>query len=149
MQSLGHVWEKASLLMGMRWSVEQAGKGEKSSRSLGGAVSGRLHVLLRVGSLRVLELVRKVQGFFHFSVTSLGRPKWGIRAVGMSTLGGQDPCGPSGCSWPPTLFPCHPPPNTPILSSLPVPSPAFTCKWTDENSGAVVWGCWALSPHLQ
>ena len=56
--------------------MEQAGKGEKkSSRRLGGAVSGRLFVPPCVGGLRVLELVRKVQGSFHFSVASLGRPK--------------------------------------------------------------------------
>ena len=73
---MGTFGRKPSLLTGMRWSTEQAGKGEKkSSRSLGGAVVGRLCVLLCVGGLSVLELVRKVQGFFHFSVASLGRPK--------------------------------------------------------------------------
>lgn len=56
--------------------MEQEGKGEKkSSRRLGGAVVGRLFVPPYVGGLRVLELVRKVQGFFHFSVARLGRPK--------------------------------------------------------------------------
>ena len=58
--------------------LKRVGKEEKkSSKELGGAVTRRLRVLPFVARLRVLELVRKVQGPFQFSsVTGLGGPKW-------------------------------------------------------------------------